>query len=92
MLPHKVSDIISYVDNNSIYWPIKDIKDINKNGNTVERDVLTPPNNNKAHQFLTIKPGKSIIENQIEGPITGIKMITLITVDMNNDNNNRILR
>jgi carbon monoxide dehydrogenase subunit G len=80
---NKVWNIISDVDKNSNYWPITGIKNINKTGNTIEREVLTPPNNNKAHQFITLNPEKSVIENQTEGAITGIKTITLSPVDSN---------
>lgn len=76
-----VWNIISNVDKNPDYWPVKDIKNINKTGNTIEREVLTPPNNNKAHQFITLNPEKSVIENQTQGPITGIKTITLSPID-----------
>jgi carbon monoxide dehydrogenase subunit G len=80
---NKVWNIISDVDKNSNYWPITGIKNINKTGNTIEREVLTPPNNSKAHQFITLNPKKSIIENQTQGAITGIKTITLSPVDSN---------
>jgi len=80
---NKVWIIISDVDRNSNYWPITGIKNINKTGNTTEREVLTPPNNNKAHQFITLNPKKSIIENQTQGVITGVKTITLSPVDSN---------
>lgn len=82
---NKVWNIISDVDKNSNYWPIAGIKNINKTGNTIEREVLTPPNNNKAHQFITLNPEKSIIENQTQGAITGVKTITLSPVDSNSN-------
>jgi len=76
----KVWNIVSDIDNNSEYWPIKDIKNINKSNITTERTVTVPGPpflDNKAYQLLTINPKQSVIENQTSGPIKGIKILTL---------------
>lgn len=78
----KVWNIISYVDKNPDYWPISIVKNINISNNTVEREVTVPAPpfmNNKAHQIITIIPERyTIIENQTQGPITGVKTISLL--------------
>jgi carbon monoxide dehydrogenase subunit G len=88
----KVWSIISDVDKNSNYWSIKDIKNINTNSNIIERDVVVPAPpfiNPNAHQIITLYPEKSkVVENQTQGPITGVKTITLSQVD-SIDNNNK---
>jgi hypothetical protein len=80
----KVWNIISYVDKNPDYWPISIVKNINISNDTVEREVTVPAPpfmDNKAHQIITIIPERyTIIENQTQGPITGIKTISLLQV------------
>lgn len=83
---NKVWNIVSDIDRNSNYWPIKDIINIHKIGNIVERDVTVPAPpfiNSNAHQIIILKPPKSVTENQTQGPITGVKTITLSSVDSN---------
>jgi hypothetical protein len=52
----KVWNIISNIDNETKYWPaFKDIKNINKTGNTTEREVTLiagPQGETKTHQFV----------------------------------------
>ena len=78
----KVWNIISNVDKNPDYWPISIVKNINKSNNTVEREstVPAPPfMDNKAHQIITIIPEQfTIIENQTQGAVTGVKTISLL--------------
>jgi carbon monoxide dehydrogenase subunit G len=77
----KVWDIISDVDKYPDYWPISIVKNINKTNNIVEREVTVPAPpfmDNKAHQIITIIPEQfTIIENQTQGAITGVKTISL---------------
>lgn len=78
----KVWNIISDVDKNPDYWPISIVKNINKSNNTVEREVTVPAPpfmDNKAHQMITIIPEQyTIIENQTQGAVTGVKNISLL--------------
>jgi hypothetical protein len=78
----KVWNIISDVDKNSDYWPISIVKNINKSNNTVEREVTVPAPpfmNNKAYQIIRIIPEQyTIIENQTQGAVTGVKTISLL--------------
>ena len=78
----KVWNIISNVDKNPDYWPISIVKNISKSDNTVEREVTVPAPpfmDNKAHQIITIIPEQfTIIENQTQGAVTGVKTISLL--------------
>jgi hypothetical protein len=81
----KVWNIISNVDKNPDYWPISIVKNINKLDNTVEREVTVPAPpfmDNKAHQIITIIPEQfTIIENQTQGAVTGVKTISLLQAE-----------
>ncbi|HYF99811.1 MAG TPA: hypothetical protein VD815_06950 [Candidatus Saccharimonadales bacterium] len=78
----KLWNIISHVDKNPDYWPISSVRNINKSNSTVEREVTVPAPpfmDNKAHQIITIIPERyTIIENQTQGPVTGVKTISLL--------------
>ncbi len=77
----KVWNIISNVDKNPDYWPISIVKNISKSDNIVEREVTVPAPpfmDNKAHQIITIIPEQfTIVENQTQGAVTGVKTISL---------------
>jgi hypothetical protein len=77
----KVWNIISNVDKNPDYWPISIVKNISKSDNTVEREVTVPAPpfmDNKAHQIIAIIPEQfTIVENQTQGAVTGVKTISL---------------
>lgn len=77
----KVWNIISNVDKNPDYWPISIVKNISKSDNAVEREVTVPAPpfmDNKAHQIITIIPEQfTIVENQTQGAVTGVKTISL---------------
>ncbi len=81
----KIWNIISNVDKNPDYWPISIVKNINKSDNTVEREVTVPAPpfmDNKAHQIITIIPEQfTIIENQTQGAVTGVKTISLLQAE-----------
>ena len=81
----KMWNIISNVDKNPDYWPISIIKNISKSDNTIEREVTVPAPpfmDNKAHQIITIIPEQfTIIENQTQGAVTGVKTISLLQVE-----------
>lgn len=77
-----VWNIISNVDKNPDYWPISIVKNISKSDNTVEREVTVPAPpfmDNKAHQIISLIPDQfTIIENQTQGAVTGVKTISLL--------------
>ena len=78
----KVWNIISDVDKNPDYWPISIVKNIDESNSTVKREVTVPDPpfmDNKAYQIITIIPEQyTIIENQTQGAITGVKTISLL--------------
>ena len=81
----KVWNIISNVDKNPDYWPISIVKNIGKSDNTVEREVTVPAPpfmDNKAHQIISLIPDQfTIIENQTQGAVTGVKTISLLQAE-----------
>ncbi|VFJ13540.1 conserved protein of unknown function [Candidatus Nitrosocosmicus franklandus] len=87
----KVWEIVSDVDQNQAYWPITILKSIEKTKNTIERDVTVPAPpfmDNKAHQTITLNPEQfTIIENQTQGAVTGVKTISLVQPEKENNNN-----
>jgi len=89
----QVWNIISNVDKNPDYWPISIVKNISRSDNTIEREVTVPAPpfmDNKAHQIITIIPDQfTIIENQTQGAVTGVKTISLLQDE--NDINNTVV-
>jgi hypothetical protein len=86
----KVWSIVSDVDKDLQYWSIyKEIKNLNKTGSIIERNATLNVNNANAHQFITLHPKDSVILNQTEGPITGIRTMTL-SPSANNSNETKI--
>jgi uncharacterized protein YndB with AHSA1/START domain len=78
----QVWSIVSDIDNETKYWStFKNIKNINKIGNTTEREVTLvagPQGETKTHQFITVNPEQFVVElNITEGPVTGTRVLTL---------------
>jgi len=78
----QVWSIVSDIDNETKYWPtFKAIKNINKTGNTTEREVTLiagPQGETKTHQIVTVNPRQFVVEtNLTEGPVTGTRVLTL---------------
>ncbi|MDQ3839410.1 MAG: SRPBCC family protein [Thermoproteota archaeon] len=78
----QVWSIVSDIDNETKYWStFKNIKNINKVGNTTEREVTLvagPQGETKTHQFITVNPEQFVVElNITEGPVTGTRVLTL---------------
>lgn len=74
----KVWDVISDVDNESQYWHgTKSIRNISKNGNVIQREVVIAFKDSKTMQTVTLNPKTSIDTQVTEGPITGSRVVTL---------------
>ena len=78
----QVWSIVSDIDNETKYWStFKNIKNINKTGNTTEREVTLvagPQGETKTHQFITVNPEQFVVElNITEGPVTGTRVLKL---------------
>jgi ribosome-associated toxin RatA of RatAB toxin-antitoxin module len=85
---HKISapvdqvwNIVSDVDNDAKYWStFKNIKNINKTDNIIEREVTITAGlqDAKTHQFVTVNPELRLIQTNItEGPVTGTRVLVL---------------
>ncbi len=77
-----VWDVISNMDNEQKYWTnLKDIKVLNRKGNTIEREVTITRGkfgDVKSLQTVIIDPKeKSITVNMTKGPTVGARKITL---------------
>jgi ribosome-associated toxin RatA of RatAB toxin-antitoxin module len=77
-----VWDVISNMDNEKKYWPtLKNIKVLNRDGNTIEREATItrgPFGNAKSLQAVIIDPKeKSITVNMTKGPMLGTRKTTL---------------
>jgi len=74
--------VVSDVNKDPQYWTgVKEVTNVNASSNIIERDV-TVVNDTKAHQIITLHPENSIVVNQTEGPITGLRIMTLTSLDV----------
>jgi ribosome-associated toxin RatA of RatAB toxin-antitoxin module len=84
----QVWNIVSNIDEETKYWPIiKDIKNINKTDNMVDREVTigVGPQDTKTRQFVTLSPDQKLIQTNItEGPVTGTRVLTLNSISDSN--------
>ncbi len=82
-----VWNIISKVDDEAKYWSaFKEIKNINKTGNIIERSVTISagPQNNTSHQIVTLYPEQMKIQtNLTEGLVTGSRILVLDPISGN---------
>ena len=81
----KLWSIISEVDKDPQYWHgTKSIKNIKKEGNTIERETKISFNNYSCREIITLdEKNKNQVNIQIvEGPIHGKKTITLEKIDI----------
>jgi len=96
----QVWSIVSNIDNETKYWStFKAIKNINTaainmTANTTEREVtlvVGPQGETITHQFVTVNPEQFVVQTNItEGPVTGIRTLTLIPSSSSSSNNNNI--
>ncbi|HEX6561883.1 MAG TPA: SRPBCC family protein [Nitrososphaera sp.] len=74
----KVWNIISDVDNEAQYWHgTKSVRNISKEGNVIQREVVIAFKDAKTMQTVTLNPMTSIDTRITEGPITGSRIVTL---------------
>jgi carbon monoxide dehydrogenase subunit G len=90
----KVWNVISNVDNETQYWyTFKEIKNINRTGNTIEREVTISagPQNNTSHQIVTLYPEQMKINtNLTQGLVTGSRNLEIEPVSDNKSRLNAI--
>ncbi len=70
--------IVADVDNEPQYWHgTKTVKNISKNGNTIEREVTIAFKDSKCRQTVVLNPSKSVEIAITDGPLKGTKVVTL---------------
>jgi ribosome-associated toxin RatA of RatAB toxin-antitoxin module len=85
---NRVWDIIADVDNDPKYWPNPHTVDnISKDGNVIEREVTVGFRKSKSRQTILLNPKKSVEMTMTEGPVNSTRVITLIPLDADNNNN-----
>jgi carbon monoxide dehydrogenase subunit G len=75
----KVWDVVSDIDNEPKFWKgTKEIKNISKEGNTVNREIIIAFRDQKCLQEVKIYPKEKIEARFTKGIINGEKTISLI--------------
>lgn len=68
----KIWGIISDIDNEPRYWHgTKSVKNIRKDGNTVEREIVMAFRESKCREIVVLDPKKSIKANITDGILRG---------------------
>jgi ribosome-associated toxin RatA of RatAB toxin-antitoxin module len=81
---HRVWDIVADVDREPEFWRgTKLIKNINKKGNIIEREVVIAFRNSVCKEIVTIDPKKSVNIKITDGPMKGTKNIITNTTGNN---------
>jgi ribosome-associated toxin RatA of RatAB toxin-antitoxin module len=74
----RVWEIVADVDNEPQFWHgTKAVKNINKSGNTIEREVTIAFRDSKCRQTVVLNPKKSVNIAITDGPLKGTKVVTL---------------
>ena len=74
----KVWDIVSDIDNEPKFWKgTKEIRNLSKNGNSVNREITIAFRDQKCMQEVKLQPKEKIEVIFTKGIIDGIKIITL---------------
>lgn len=74
----KVWGIVSDIDNEAQYWHgTKSVRNISRNGNVIQREVVIAFKDAKTMQTVTLNPMTSIDTRITDGPITGSRIVTL---------------
>ena len=75
----KVWNIVADLDNEPRYWHgTKSVKNISKNGNTIEREVTIAFKDSRCRQKVVLNPEESVEITITDGPMKGTKVVTLI--------------
>jgi carbon monoxide dehydrogenase subunit G len=78
----RVWNIIADVDNEPKYWRgTKTVKNISKDNNKIEREVIIAFKDSKCRQTVLLDPNKSVEIIITQGPIKGTKTMTLHSLD-----------
>ncbi len=78
----KVWDVVSDIDNEPKFWKgTKKIKNLSKEGNTVNREIIIAFRDQKCLQEVTLQPKEKIQAKFTKGVLGGEKIISLIPKD-----------
>ena len=78
----KVWEIVSDIDNEPKFWKgTKEVRNISKEGNTIEREITIAFKDKKCKQTVTLEPKEKIHAQFTEGIINGTKTINLSSSD-----------
>ncbi len=78
----KVWDVVSDIDNEPKFWKgTKEIKNLSKDGNTVNREITIAFRDQKCMQEVKLEPKEKIEFKFTKGIISGEKTISLIPKD-----------
>jgi len=78
----KVWDVVSDIDNEPKFWKgTKEIKNLSKDGNTVNREITIAFRDQKCMQEVKLEPKERIEFKFTKGIISGEKTISLIPKD-----------
>ena len=84
----RVWDIVADVDDDPKYWPnLHTVDNISKDGGVIEREVTVGFRKSKSRQTILLNPKKSVEITMTEGPVKGTRVVTLIPLDADNNNN-----
>jgi carbon monoxide dehydrogenase subunit G len=77
-----VWEVISDVDNDPRYYEgLNSIKNVSKNGNVIEREVVVGFLKHDGLQTVTLTPKKSVEVRMTKGPMTGTRTTSLTRLD-----------
>jgi len=78
----KVWDVVSDIDNEPKFWKgTKEIKNLSKDGNTINREITIAFRDQKCMQEVKLEPKEKIEFKFTKGIISGEKIISLIPKD-----------
>ena len=78
----KVWDVVSDIDNEPKFWKgTKEVKNLSKDGNVVNREIIIAFRDQKCLQEVTLHPKEKIEAKFTKGIIGGKKIILLIPKD-----------
>jgi carbon monoxide dehydrogenase subunit G len=78
----KVWDVVSDIDNEPKFWKgTKEIKNLSKDGNTINREITIAFRDQKCMQEVKLQPKEKIEFKFTKGIISGEKTISLIPKD-----------
>lgn len=75
----KVWDVVSDLDGEPKFWKgTKSVRNISKDGNTIQREITIAFRDSKCMQTVTLQPKQRILATFTEGIINGTKTVQLI--------------